>query len=338
MKTLSHLTTALVSLSLLNPGYAGETQPYTTIDRHALKAPRRAETSLAKLAEYLAGPCRTDRDKVRAAYRWVTDRVAYDREAFASGKYGDTSAAAVLKTRKTVCEGYADLFAALCRRMGAKVVKVSGYARIDGYKPGDKFTETNHTWNAVYLDGKWYLVDATWGAGWSKGRRFEKHFSEFMFLADPEALSFSHLPKESKWQLVKRPLTLAQFERLPEVNRLLFEKGVSPARIRTAMSAKNFREFVVPLPTPGFSATLLDVPLNKFLKAGKQYRFEIRSRECLDMLIFNEGKHTPLEKDGDVFRVVLTAQKGQLSVGGTVGEMDKNKQKQYWFLLSYVVE
>jgi hypothetical protein len=104
------------------------------------------------------------------------------------------------------------------------------------------------------------------------------------------------------------------------------------------MNAKNFREFVVPLPTPGFSATLLDVPLNKYLRAGKQYCFEIKSKECLDMLVANEGKQTPLEKDGDVFRVTVTAQKGQLLVAGTLGETDEKKQKRYWFVLQYVVE
>ena len=46
---------------------------------------------LNHLADYLARPCKTDRDKARAAYRWITDRIAYDAEAFFTGKRGDNS-------------------------------------------------------------------------------------------------------------------------------------------------------------------------------------------------------------------------------------------------------
>jgi hypothetical protein len=338
MKFLPHRIVPLALLILLNPGYAGEPQPYAAIDRHALKAPPQAEASLADLAKYLAGPCKTDRDKARAIYRWITDRVAYDVQGLLTGQIGDTSAAAVLKSRKTVCEGYADLFVDLCGRMGVKAAKVSGYAKIVGYQPGDKFTQTNHAWNAVQLDGKWHLVDCILGAGVLNGKEYQKQFSDFAFLVSPEALLFSHCPKEEKWQLVERPLTLAQFERLPEVSRRLFEMGVTPERVKAAMNAKGFREFVEAFPTPGFSATIVSAPLDRNLQAGKTYRFEIKSKECTEMLVVTGGKPIPLKKDGPVFRGTVTAQPGPLLVGGTAESAKGVKQRRYSFLLRYVVE
>jgi hypothetical protein len=338
MKPLSHLTAALALLVLFNPGYAGESNPYAAIDRHALKAPPAAEASLAELAKYLAGPCKTDRDRARAAYRWITDRVVYDVQGLLTGQLGDTSPAAVLKSRKTVCEGYADLFVDLCGRMGVQAAKVSGYAKIVGYQPGSKFTGTNHAWNAVQLDGKWHLVDCILGAGVLNGREYQKQFSEFAFLVNPEALRFSHCPKDAKWQLIDPPVTLEQFERLPEVNRELFKLGVTPERIKATMNAKGFREFVQALPTPGFTATLVKAPLDKHLQAGKAYQFEIKSGECKTMVVVAGGKPTFLKKEGPVFRGTVTAQPGQLRVGGTADDTKAGQQLRVSFLLIYDVE
>jgi hypothetical protein len=338
MNPLPPAAVILAVLLLTPPAYPGGPKAYAAIDGHALKAPSQAEESLPSLAKYLAGPCKTDRDKARVVYRWITDRVAYDVQGLLTGQLGDTSPEAVLKSRKTVCEGYADLFVDLCERTGVKAAKVSGYAKIVGYRPGDKFTATNHAWNAVQIDGKWHLVDCILGAGALNGKQFEKKFSDFAFLPPPEALLFSHCPKDAKWQLVEPPLTLEQFERLPEVNRLLFEMGMTPARVKAAMAAKEFREFVDPFPTPGIKTTIVSVPLAKHLHAGKDYRFEIKSRECKEMVVANEGKFTFLQKSGDVFRGSVTAQKGQLIVGVLTGELNEKKQKRVWHVLRYVVE
>lgn len=50
-----------------------------------------------------------------------------------------------------VCEGYAKTLKLLCDRVGIPCKTVFGVAN-----------EENHSWNYVRLDGKWYLVDATW--------------------------------------------------------------------------------------------------------------------------------------------------------------------------------
>ena len=94
-------------------------EPFLAIDRHALRAPAEAEQSVETLANYLAGPAKSDLDKVRAIYRWITDRIAYDAESYLSGIQGDNTPAGVLKTRKCVCQGYAELFEALADKMGS---------------------------------------------------------------------------------------------------------------------------------------------------------------------------------------------------------------------------
>ena len=97
-----------------------------------------------------------------------------------------------LYNRKAVCGGYAALFKELTSRMGLDCLVVNG-------KPDPKRSDpsvadwTEHAWNAVRIEDKWYLLDTTWGAGGSylKGP-WVKSFNERYFLTDPEVLG--HTP------------------------------------------------------------------------------------------------------------------------------------------------
>ena len=62
-----------------------------------------------------------------------------------------TTALGVLLDGRANCQGYADAFYMLGRMCGLKVDFMAGTAAGGG-----------HTWNAIELDGKSYVVDATW--------------------------------------------------------------------------------------------------------------------------------------------------------------------------------
>jgi len=51
-----------------------------------------------------------------------------------------------------------------CSFAGLHCVTLSGWAKGVEYKPGMPITNTapNHSWNAVYIDGSWQLVDSHW--------------------------------------------------------------------------------------------------------------------------------------------------------------------------------
>jgi transglutaminase/protease-like cytokinesis protein 3 len=90
---------------------------------------------------------------------------------------------------------------------------------------GQKLTETDHEYNLVKIDGNWYAIDATWGAGHIVGKSYVKEFNEFYFLTNPELLIKSHFPEEEKWQLTKKRYTLADFERWPLVYDNFYKYG-----------------------------------------------------------------------------------------------------------------
>jgi len=68
---------------------------------------------------------------------------------------------------------------------------------------------TNHAWNAVLLNGAWYLVDATWDAGRDTGGQWVRDFVTDWFLCEPEAMIMRHLQENPIWQL-KYPVTTAE--------------------------------------------------------------------------------------------------------------------------------
>jgi transglutaminase/protease-like cytokinesis protein 3 len=203
---------------------------YTAIDRHALSAPPAVTASIQSLSAYLIKPARTDAEKARAIFRWMTANITYDVAGYLSGRSGDNSAESTLKSRRSVCAGYGNLFEALAVAAGLEVVVISGYARGTGYVPGQTIpTKSNHDWNAVKIDGRWQLIDATWGAGHMIGRDYIHVFDEFYFMTPPEKLIYDHLPDDPKWQLLRRPVTKKEFENRPKVWSDFFRYGIESA-------------------------------------------------------------------------------------------------------------
>ena len=110
-----------------------------------------------------------DYAKALALHDWVCDNIYYDYDAFYNRTaYSDTSAKGVLASKRSVCEGYANLLTALLRASGIPAKKVSGYAL--GISAGDDFPsaviqgtgDTNHSWTEAYVGGRWIIIDATW--------------------------------------------------------------------------------------------------------------------------------------------------------------------------------
>ncbi len=221
--------TASGVLSAKGDGTAADetTQRYKDIDRRAVRAPSSAELSVEKLGSYLASLGATDGEKARAVYRWVTENIAYDTEGFLKGSYGDSSAEGVLKNGKSVCEGYANLFKALCDEAGVETVKVSGISKGYGYGVGQYLDEPNHAWNAVRINGRWHLVDSTWGAGYiGQSGRFVRAFQSHYFLTPPEKFILDHYPTNERWQLLSTPVSLDAFNSYANVKPAFHRNGL----------------------------------------------------------------------------------------------------------------
>ena len=97
----------------------------------------------------------TNYEKIKGVYDWITENVNYDFDHLDDDEYNlDHSTYAAVVQKLAVCQGYATLFYRMMLELGVDNRYISGVA---GYVEPE-----SHAWNIVYLDGKYYNVDATW--------------------------------------------------------------------------------------------------------------------------------------------------------------------------------
>lgn len=211
------------------PAQPSSDDAYRAIDAHALAAPASVQTSFRTLAAWLVAPCRSDEGKARAIFRWITENIRYDVDAFFAGDQLSGDAGEALRKKSGVCEGYAGLFEELAKASGIQAVRITGYAKGYGYVPGQPpGSVPNHAWNAVRIGGRWRLVDCTWGAGYiGDDRKFHRAFDSHFFLTPPGEFIFDHFPENESWQLLDSPRSRAEFDRSVHVKSGFYALGLS---------------------------------------------------------------------------------------------------------------
>ncbi|XP_019617917.1 PREDICTED: kyphoscoliosis peptidase-like, partial [Branchiostoma belcheri] len=186
-------------------------QVFKDLDQRAVQAPE-GHASIKDLVLYLIQTAKTPLEKARVLFRWVTSHIQYDVVSYVTGRSGskDVTPGGVFKTRMSVCQGYADLYNEMCRLAEVECVTISGRSKGGSYRVGQKFGPgSDHAWNAVKIEGRWYLLDCTWAAGNGdlQKRTFEFKYNEHYFFTDPEVFVTNHHPTDNKWQLLEKPST-----------------------------------------------------------------------------------------------------------------------------------
>jgi transglutaminase-like putative cysteine protease len=104
---------------------------------------------------------KTGEAKIKAIHDYIVTNTVYDNASTVSGQRKKQDALSVLETKYAidsryigghylaVCEGYANVFAALARAAGFETRYVSSQ-------------QINHAWNNVNVNGAWKFMDVTW--------------------------------------------------------------------------------------------------------------------------------------------------------------------------------
>lgn len=183
--------------------------------------------NLPLLAFQLTHKLSSDIEKFRAIYTWICHNISGDayqhnlvsrkREKFKNDSLGyiawnnefkKIAFKKLLKHKKTMCTGYAYLIKEMCFIADIECKIIDGYAR--SFETNVEALESfNHSWNAVKLDNKWYLCDATWSSGYMiNGSLFVKDYNDGYFLTEPILFAKNHYPLQKKWflndSLIKR--------------------------------------------------------------------------------------------------------------------------------------
>ena len=126
----------------------------------------------------------------------------------------------LIREKETACTGYAYLIREMAHLAGIPCEIVNGYGRTPNLDIRANSTP-NHSWNAVKINGKWYLCDATWSAGvtnFEEGKPlFLQEYYDGYFLADPRIFIKNHFPLDGQWALLENPPTLEEFFKGPVV-------------------------------------------------------------------------------------------------------------------------
>ena len=156
------------------------------------------------VTETLTRGVNNDSGKVVRIYDWITKNIRYEKRSWQNRVEGDTTLwqepYTVIVRKKAVCIGYAKLFQAMCRVVNVESELVSGLVKNNF----GGLEREEHVWNAVKINGLWYLLDATWDEG-----RSEK-FMQF-FLIPPSVFIEKHYPDDPIWQLLPNAKTFACF-------------------------------------------------------------------------------------------------------------------------------
>ncbi|XP_066263828.1 kyphoscoliosis peptidase-like [Branchiostoma lanceolatum] len=213
---------------------------FKDLDERAVQAPE-GHATIKDLVLYLIETAETPLEKARVLFRWVTSHIQYAVDSYVTGSFKSqsTAPAAVFQQRMSVCQGYSDLYKEMCSLADVKCVTISGRSKGGSYQVGDKFgPNSDHAWNAVEIDGRWYLLDCTWAAGNThlQKRTFEFEYNEHYFFTDPEVFVTDHHPMDNKWQLLEELVPLNIFENQAHFESSFFNLGLLPKFLSPTMS------------------------------------------------------------------------------------------------------
>ncbi|MCU0348616.1 MAG: hypothetical protein MUC59_16885 [Saprospiraceae bacterium] len=263
-------TLALLSFCLAAQMLVAQAE-YFAVDSFASNF-EQAYESPEDLAIKLTAPFSTEKEKARALYIWLTENFRYDVDKYLNPpkhprieartkeemeakakEWQDKQLAKSFKSKKGVCADYSKIYKAMCDAVGLEAAFVTGDAR-DFNRPYRSIHNNPHAWNAVKWDGKWHLIDATWGAGSVDGDKFMKQKNRGYFDTPPAFFAQNHLPDSVKWQLLEQPLGKKEFADQPLVQ---YGQSDYPVLDYSPTAEKNGKERIIKF---------------KFANAPKYYR------------------------------------------------------------------
>ena len=150
----------------------------------------------ASLAQgYVCRPYRSDVQRLRAIFTWVSEKVAWEEDF-----EGEVDSRRVIQMRRGCSEEVAVLVLEMCLSVGLHAEIVRGYLKSPGEAiECDSNPRPNHWWNAVIVDGCWRIMDCSLASPTNPKRgRYSSTGSQIaepgFFLARPMEICYTHIP------------------------------------------------------------------------------------------------------------------------------------------------
>ena len=144
---------------------------------------------------YLCRPYRSDIQRLRAMYTWLSERISWEDDF-----EGEVDLQRVLQTKRGSSREVSTLLMAMCASVGVHAECVRGYLKAPGEILNfEILARPNHWWNAVIADGEWRIIDCSLASP-TNPRRSDysyagSHVAEgWWFLARPMEVCYTHVP------------------------------------------------------------------------------------------------------------------------------------------------
>ncbi|WP_409417028.1 transglutaminase domain-containing protein [Flavobacterium sp. PS2] len=237
--------------------YSAYSQKYNAIDDIVRKYPKHF-SSTEDLATRIQKDFTSEYDKARAIYSWIALNIKYDYKAYLNPQkpvqfsyrteaekqkqielIKEKTWQKAFDSQKAVCEGFTLLYQRLASLVDLKSQVIRGDSKQSLTDIGRKNLLTNHSWNIVWVDGKWILVDVTWGQGYYDSNRkvMVNYFNSVYFNTDPKYFFAKHFPDSGMY--LDRKLNQEDFLNGPLISDKAIEEDLEILRPESGIIKAN---------------------------------------------------------------------------------------------------
>jgi len=158
--------------------------------------------NIAKLTAKVTEGLSTENDKVLAIHEWVTHNIKWkNSKSYESSR--KTVKKALLK-RKGPAVSYVILFDEMCKfaKIESEIVRGNVTPEFSANYNPKAYEISNHAWNAVKINGNWFLIDVTFDAGYLEKKKYpvKKFIEKNIVIPYPGGVKYFYfIKKKSKF-------------------------------------------------------------------------------------------------------------------------------------------
>lgn len=191
----------------------------------------------ASLAQgYVCRPYRSDVQRLRAIFTWVSERIAWEEDF-----EGSIDLRRVIQAKRGSSEEIAVLVLEMCSSVGLHAEVIRGYLKSPGEMLDlDMVARPNHFWNAVIVDGEWRIMDCALANPTNPRRSWYSSASSqvaegWWFLARPTEICYTHVPLLPEQQHICPPIPHEVLMALPLACPPFFKNNLNLSGFDTAL-------------------------------------------------------------------------------------------------------
>jgi len=168
--------------------------------------------NVAQLSAQLSTATTDNKEKLELLLLWADKYMSVDTNRFFNGGF-PISTNESIQQGKGLCDEYTNIVQDFCKENSIPSIRIEGYVKEENFQNILTFSETNHAWNAVFIDSTWLMVDLFWStcSYRTSDRQFIKKLNKEYFLSKPIGFIKTHLPADPLFQFSSTVVSVDEF-------------------------------------------------------------------------------------------------------------------------------